>query len=303
MKFVPKTSHSREIWQLIGKAHAAIAPSALQKISGFIERQLSPEGGFCNRANVPDIYYTHFGLSCASVLRIQVPIHQTLDWLGRFDPSSLTLVDLSGFVKCLAIAALRQTPQPLLDRSRDCLTRVGKFRTPDGGFSYGDPGPGFPYAAFLALNIYQDLGESIPEPERLITALNQCQKTDGRFAHPGSSSAGLLLTTIAGLMTLRQLTGTVNQPAVAWVESQFADVGGFRADPDTELPDMLSTAVALFALKVCGVDMTPYQSRARHFIEDHWLPDGSFSATLFDDVGDCEYAYYGLLALGAIADE
>lgn len=73
--------------------------------------------------------------------------------------------------------------------------------------------------------------------------------------------------------------------------------GGFLSHIGGAMPDLLSTAVALFALNGKGVkpryDVKP-------FIEAHWMDDGSFAATLLDEHGDVEYVFYGLLAMGCV---
>lgn len=75
--------------------------------------------------------------------------------------------------------------------------------------------------------------------------------------------------------------------------------GGFLAHEASVMPDMLSTAVATFALK--QVQVAPRYD-VRPFVEAHWLDDGSFGATLLDEHGDVEYEFYGLLALGSLAN-
>lgn len=73
--------------------------------------------------------------------------------------------------------------------------------------------------------------------------------------------------------------------------------GGFKAHEGVAMPDLLSTAVALFALHEHGV--APRHD-VRPFVEAHWQEDGSFAATLLDEHGDVEYEFYGLLALGCL---
>ena len=73
--------------------------------------------------------------------------------------------------------------------------------------------------------------------------------------------------------------------------------GGFLAHEGAPLPDLLSTAVALFALSQQHVCL-PYD--VHPFIEAHWQEDGSFAATLLDEYGDVEYVFYGLLAIGSL---
>lgn len=73
--------------------------------------------------------------------------------------------------------------------------------------------------------------------------------------------------------------------------------GGFLAHSQAPMPDLLSTAVALFTLSLHrvapAVDSAP-------FIYAHWLHDGGFAPTLFDHQSDVEYVFYGLLAIGAL---
>ena len=63
---------------------------------------------------------------------------------------------------------------------------------------------------------------------------------------------------------------------------------------------LLSTAAALNALGT--IDEFPDNSRAHYeFVESLWDDSGGFRGHLLDPVADCEYTFYGLLALGALA--
>ena len=73
--------------------------------------------------------------------------------------------------------------------------------------------------------------------------------------------------------------------------------GGFLAYEGAFMPDLLSTAVALFALSLQQVSA---RYDVQPFIEAHWQKDGSFVATLLDEYGDVEYVFYGLLAIGSL---
>lgn len=74
------------------------------------------------------------------------------------------------------------------------------------------------------------------------------------------------------------------------------DNGGFRANAVAPIPDLLSTAVGLFTMRIIG--RTPID--ASDFLNAHWLDEGGFAPTIFDDYSDVEYVFYGLLALGAL---
>lgn len=102
--------------------------------------------------------------------------------------------------------------------------------------------------------------------------------------------------TAAALMVLGQSEGYVSQRAEALSLMQH-ESGGFRASEMAPVPDLLSTATALFVLDCYGLEP---RYEAADFVEAHWLESGGFAATLLDDRSDVEYLFYGLLALGTL---
>ena len=81
---------------------------------------------------------------------------------------------------------------------------------------------------------------------------------------------------------------------VEWLQQRQDETGGFYASEQAPVPDLLSTAVALFTLHLIGAEFKD----ALSFIQAHWLDNGGFTPTLYDDYSDVEYVFYGLLALG-----
>ena len=81
---------------------------------------------------------------------------------------------------------------------------------------------------------------------------------------------------------------------VEWLQQRQDKTGGFYASEAAPIPDMLSTAVALFTLRLIGKEFKD----ATQFIQAHWLDNGGVAPTLLDDYSDVEYVFYGLLALG-----
>ena len=82
---------------------------------------------------------------------------------------------------------------------------------------------------------------------------------------------------------------------VEWLQQRQDKTGGFYASEEAPVPDLLSTAVALFTLRLVGAEFKD----ASQFIQAHWLDNGGFAPTVLDDYSDVEYVFYGLLALGA----
>lgn len=83
---------------------------------------------------------------------------------------------------------------------------------------------------------------------------------------------------------------------VDWLCQRQHPSGGFYASDMAPIPDLLSTAVALFTLRLIGAKAVD----ASDFIQVHWLDSGGFAPTLYDDYSDVEYVFYGLLALGTV---
>lgn len=84
--------------------------------------------------------------------------------------------------------------------------------------------------------------------------------------------------------------------AVEWLQKRQDETGGFYASEQAPIPDLLSTAVALFTLRLLEINVKD----ASPFIQAHGLDNGGFAPTLYDDYSDVEYVFYGLLALGSI---
>ena len=67
------------------------------------------------------------------------------------------------------------------------------------------------------------------------------------------------------------------------------------------MPDLLSTATALFALRVAGGKIPAGEIRqTQEFVVAHWNEDGGFCGTPADPLSDTEYTFYALLALGCL---
>ena len=83
--------------------------------------------------------------------------------------------------------------------------------------------------------------------------------------------------------------------------SRCSPEGGFFAVPAAPIPDLLSTATALHALRSMGASLDAVREPCLDFIQLLWTGGGSFCGSWADPTPDCEYTYYGLLALGSLA--
>ena len=98
------------------------------------------------------------------------------------------------------------------------------------------------------------------------------------------------------VLAMQHQTGEARDTAlISWLKARQDQTGGFYASEVAPVPDLLSTAVALFTLRLIGIR----PQSASQFIEAHWIDMGSFSPTVLDEYSDVEYLFYGLLALGS----
>lgn len=271
-----------------------------ENIASFLQSQRHADGGFCDRAGNPDLYYTVFGLDATIALREQ-PMHESvIAYLNRFDDfSALDFVHLASWARCQA--AIDQ-PTHDLERNQRVAAQLERYRTPDGGY-HADQGAqqGNAYGAFLAYGAYQDLGLPLPDAPRLIDSVNQLRTPDDAFSnHPGAPQ-GMTPATAAAVCVLHSQRQPLPAQVGEWLLQQHHPEGGFKATPNAPIPDLLSTATALHALERLQGSLEPIREPCLDFIDTLWSSQGGFYGHWADDQLDCEYAFYGLLALGHLS--
>jgi hypothetical protein len=124
---------------------------------------------------------------------------------------------------------------------------------------------------------------------------------DGGYANQLDLPFGLTPATAAAVTLLRQLGEPLPGDVGEWLLSRHHDGGGFFATPMAPLPDLLSTATALHALECLKTPLDPIRDACLDFIDTLWTNRGGFHGNWTDDDLDCEYTYYGLLALGHLS--
>ena len=283
---------------------ARLAPTLLQSsaelVGGFFRERYDPAGGFMNRAGLPDLYYTVFGLEGLAALQAPIDADRTRAYLTGFgDGAALDFVHLSCLARCWA--NLPEQGPPAATRER-MIARIATYRSADGGFGtdIGDD-TGSAYGAFVALGAYQDLREPVPDGDALMRQLLTLTAADGGLNNFADAPTGLTTATAAGAAALRQFGLPVPATFGPWLLAQAHPQGGFRALPGSPIPDLLSTATAIHALVGLHVDLSVYKEPCLDFIDSLWTNRGGFYGHWEDDILDCEYTYYGLLALGHLS--
>jgi hypothetical protein len=279
---------------------ARLAPKQLGEsrdlVAAFLGSLLNSDGGFQNRTGESDLYYTVFGLEGLVALQAPVPAEAVASYLRQFKGGEgLDLVHLASLARCWATVSRDLSIMP----AGRILDRLEAYRARDGGYALA-PGSarGNAYACFLALGAYQDLGASLPEPSRVLAALSNLRAADGGYANQPDDPHGITTVTAAAVSALKALGGSIDSHLGVWLLDRCHASGGFVASPTAPVPDLLSTATGLHALAALHVPLTGVYEACLDFVDSLWTNRGGFYGSWVDDTLDCEYTYYGLLALG-----
>jgi prenyltransferase beta subunit len=298
------TAHGRslrlEMLQVARMARSVLG-DANSLVQDFVARQFTADGGACDRAGKPDLYYTIFALACAEALQddIHTRANALVPWLDRFgDGAALDFIHLGALARCRAAAksAPAEFTTPL-------LLHLERFRTPDGGYHESrDAKQGHAYGCFVALGAYQDLGVPLPEPLQMVQCLKFLETPDGAWGNVRGMRAGTVPATAAAVTLLHQFELPIHDRVADWLLTQQHESGGWLAVPGAPIPDLLSTATALHALS-CLEHHLPdaTKERALDFVDTLWDATGGFHGHWADDDLDAEYTFYGLLALGHLS--
>jgi len=278
---------------------------AADLVVSFLDSCATPGGGYCDRGGRPDLYYTSFTLDALVALDALANdrdhAKHTRDYLDAFGAG-----DGLDFVHrcCLARAWASQPADDFpAERRTGLLAGVARQRATDGGYnSRAGAARGTVYGCFLAMNAFADLKrplvESGPEAEGIAACIQSLRAADGGWSNAGDQPEGSTTATAAAIATLRSLGRPVPHGVGEWLLARRHPAGGFTAAPETPIPDLLSTAVALHALDALEVPWREHRESMLDFIDTLWTAEGAFHGSWADDEPDAEYTFYGLVALG-----
>ncbi|MCK5804514.1 MAG: hypothetical protein KAI66_16870 [Lentisphaeria bacterium] len=287
--------------RLLGTASRAMKlldESSADAMRAYVEGKFLSCGAAVDRAGQADIYYTFFGLGCLRAFDVQAPPEASTFLRDRIDRGGGDFVHTAALALCAGMVPLG------LPRRRALAAAIETFRTVDGGYGTKEGAAcATPYATYLALLAHGALGLSPANAAQARQAILPCEQADGSYVNRRGETAANVTTTAAAAGVHGICGRRPSRHLLAWVQSQYSQGGGFRSSPNAPLPDLLSTAVALHTLRQSRVRLLPEVKRdCLVFVQDLWQEDGGFAGSIADDLTDCEYTFYALVALGALAD-
>ena len=281
---------------------AMLTVPAAQRLRQYLLACCNADGGFQGRDTVSDLYYTQFALSALTALRQPLPESVPAYLRSCGNGSDLDLLETSCLVRSWIMVPQCPRYSP---RQRTSLGRhVRSFQAADGGFRLNAAdSAGSVYALFLATLALEALCEPLPPAAQVMRALQQYRAADGGYANEPAADTGTTAATAAAALLLTTCGDTTAGRSICdWLLQRQVSSGGFCAHPALlDQPDLLSTATALHALGVLGDTRNRIAPACLAFVESLWSAAGGFRGSVPDPVCDCEYTFYGLLALGALA--
>lgn len=270
------------------RSKSQLGDEAQRRIQSFIHSQQLEDGSFIDKNGQSDLYYTAFGWLLCRVFGVAIPRKAALAFLNAQVARELDLVHYAAYHRCCLLKGWHPFKKDAIPYKKNAILFEG--------FPHGDAEA--PYSLFVRLSLVEDTGKRVAEPKEWLDALHDYQTPDGGYSNQKDGTTATVNATAAALCVLKQLKSPEADAAAHFLLCRQHTSGGYAASPDAPLPDLLSTATALFALHINGHKP---ETPARAFIEAHWNErTGGFSATLFDESSDIEYMFYGLLALGTL---
>jgi hypothetical protein len=285
-----------------------ISPDGAAHIAEFLRTACDDAGVFIDRAGNPDLYYSGFGLDALLALGAG-PRHS--EGLRAFvqrvlDTPSPSFVDCASALRCLhALSRADGDPPGDAVLRAQALDVIVRHRSADGGYNHEREGAeqGTVYAAYLADQAHRDTGMPWSQAAEALASLEPLRTADGGYTnHPDAQQGTTPATAAAVVLFSRAGEQDRARQACAYLATCRDPAGGYRVTPSAPLPDLLSTATALYAEALALPLAAPPAMRPNlAFIESLWGDDGGFRGHARDDGADVEYTFYGLLALGALA--
>ncbi|GAB4142499.1 prenyltransferase/squalene oxidase repeat-containing protein [Thermopirellula anaerolimosa] len=274
--------------------------------------QRAPGGGFRGRSDLPDLYYTAFGVRCALLLDCldAALLSEMVPFLRRQSHNPLAAADLASYLTIAFTAELfagvcidDRSPE---ERKAWVAGLLMPYQRADGGWAKSpNSALSSTYHTFLALGCCELADITIPDPHRVTAMVRQRWAADGGFVdlpflrESGTNPTAAALAVLHDLDALDELT---SRDACGFLRRMQRSDGGFAASARAPCSDLLSTFTAIVSLDLLDSLDGPTADAAKRYVDGLEHPQGGFRGIQLDDQRDVEYTFYGLAATAMLAN-
>ncbi len=283
---------------LLGNAFGLLDEQGREEVFQFIASQQNADGGFQDRGGRPDLYYSLFGGLTLKAMKSEVRsqmLGATQSVTRNPKPATESVLkfkqfiarqsnsEVPGFIeKCCLILLQKEFNIKRFSRTRTLFALAKSFwkERRSINLSYRS------FVLFLTLDAVL--------PSRTILKIGARYMMRKTFVDANSPCSE-----VAARVFLKKMMNQDGSNDQELLQSFACEPGGFKAFQHSDRADMLSTAVALFALNYAGSDLRFLKPACLDFIQENFA-EGAFLSGDGDLTRDLEYTFYGLLTLGVL---
>ncbi|MDP2335504.1 MAG: prenyltransferase/squalene oxidase repeat-containing protein [Bacteroidota bacterium] len=307
----------RQMIDLLRNAFDLLDEQGRAEVLQFVLSQQNPDGGFQDRGGRSDLYYSLFGMMMLRAVeketgdrrpkivdRAPFPERSTehsrrsreaVEGNPKLASESIlklrqfvakqSVPKLPGFIEKCCLVLLQK------DLKTDRFSRIKALYSLGKSFWKERDSINLSYRSFV---LFLTLDAVLPFPGILILGAKRMLARTIVDPHSPCSE-------VAAKVFLQKMMNQDSSKEQELLMSFGCESGGFKAFSHLQQADTLSTAVALFALNFVGSDLRLMKPACFDFIREYFS-DGAFLSGDGDQTADVEYTFYGLLALGVLAD-
>ena len=303
------SSHIRfyqQITVLLRNALNVLDEQGREEVLQFLISQQNPDGGFKDRGGRSDLYYSLFGglmlgalgkghwakgmesedwrLETGEPLPEREAVEGAILKLKKFIAGQQNS-EIPGFIEKCCLVLLQKELKTGRNSQIKALISLGKSFWEERqsiNISYRS------FVLFLTLDAILSFRRILKTGAKRMLARTTVDQ------HSPCSE-------VAARVFLRKMMDRNGLEDQELLKSFACEAGGFKAFAHLNNADMLSTAVALFALNYADCDLRLLKPACLDFIQSNFA-EGAFLSGDEDPTKDVEYTFYGLLSLGVLAD-
>lgn len=243
----------------------------------FVKNQQHKNGAFTDRAGKPDLYYTLFGVWLSKALKLKSEQKNLKEFISNNQPNEKKVADKFSLLLIRLSLEENNLRKPTVSNLLKWIFGEGKNLNTAYRF----------FLFMLSFDALYGQNQIVYFTVKVFLSLYKPPKD-----LPCSFFAALLLA--------KFLTGKKVIKRTDVLLSYFEKGKGFKVFHEQENADLLSTGVALFALKKVGADLRLVAPDCLALVEQNYN-NGAFLSGDGDSSRDLEYTFYSLLTLGILS--
>jgi len=295
---------SKSLESILGKSLYLLDESIQTEIRNRVLASFNSDGGFADRGGKSDLYYSIFGCFVSEALSIDEIKPQLKEFVkAKVKDPSLSGVNLyCGSILYTKTNGFDSTTEKLRKKIEAELEVETENKS---SYSY--------FIGLITLYYLKDYRLILKLKKRIkrtskekdsTCSLTAAYAIVNYFFNRSKNFSSYTFLRRQESKSLNKMDSRLSENvrnSIGNLFSFYRGKGGFAAIQKAPVPDLLSTAVALYSLHFIDTDLKDIKPDCLTFVDDLYL-NGGFRATEMDFDIDIEYTFYGLLALGSLTD-